>query len=134
MRISGVFLTLLIFSAVSSFFSCASLGKKPLPPGARRAPVQETTVGPEREASNALIEQGKSKLEAGHYDKAFDFFQESVNVDPTNGVGFYYLAYVKYKTGEYQEVANFLEKAEALLSSSKEWQERIDLLKGELNR
>ncbi|MBI2982521.1 MAG: hypothetical protein HYY44_09590 [Deltaproteobacteria bacterium] len=123
----------LLFLIFFFIFSCASLGKKPLPPGARRAPVTESQIGPERAASNAMIEKGEAKLRSGEYERAFDLFQEAVNFDPNNGVGFYYLAYVKYKTGEYDQVPNFLAKAEALLSSSKEWMERINLLKQDTN-
>src|SRR3989338_4988602 len=100
--------------------SCATRPgpKRPkAPPGSREPPVtRQAEETPERRASNALIEQGTGILERGLYDRAADLFQEAVSVDPTNGAGYYYLALVKLKTGEYGGVEGFLEKAESLLA------------------
>lgn len=104
------------------------------PPGSREPPVvavpKEETA--ERVASNALIEEGVRSLDRGLYDRSADLFQESVTVDPSNGVGYYYLALVKTRTGEYGEVGGLLEKAESLLDPS--WRERLDELKEEFNQ
>ncbi len=95
----------------------------------RRAPVSQPKPGPERQASHAMIETGKGFLEQGLFDQAADRFQEAANVDPTNGVAFYYLALVKYRTGDYESVGDFLEKAEALLGEDREWAEKLEILR-----
>lgn len=89
---------------------------------------------PERAASSALIEEGKLALERGLYDRSLDRFQEAVTLDPSNGVGFYYLAFVKLRTGEYGEVWGLLEKAESLLTGNAEWILKIEELKQELHQ
>lgn len=128
----------MIVLCLVGFLAACAVKKKPerpkLPPGSREPPItapqQEET--PERRASNALVEEGQTALGRGQYDQAADLFQESVTVDPTNGAGYYYLALVRFKTGEYGEAWDFLEKAETLLPSDPEWLERIELLKRDL--
>jgi tetratricopeptide (TPR) repeat protein len=119
--------------------SCASKRKpeRPkLPPGSREPPISAPTeeLTPERKASNALIDEGQQALDRGLYDRAADLFQESVAVDPTNGAGYYYLALVKLKAGEYGEAWDFTEKAETLLPKDSDWIEKIEALRQELNR
>ena len=71
------------------------------------------------------------------FDSAENSFQEAINIDPTNGIAYYYLAKVKYETAFFQQAMGILDKAEDLLSASKEWMEAIsilrDLIKSELN-
>lgn len=103
------------------------------PPGSREPPVtQPAEETPERMASSALIERGQEALEGGRHDQAADLFQEAVSVDPSNGVGYYYLALVKLRTGEYGEVWGLIEKAESLLGEEGEWPEKLETLKREL--
>ena len=103
-----------------------------IPRGSRGAPVTSLPQkGPKREASDALIQKGKAFLDAGLFDRAADTFQEAVNVDPSIGAGFYYLAFVKYRTGEYGAVWDFLEKAEALLGNDPAWKNQLEELKME---
>lgn len=94
------------------------------------APEEEET--PERAASNALVEEGKTAFERGSLDRAGDVFQEAVSVDPTHGVPYYYLALVKMKSGEYGGVWGFLEKAEDLLARKPEWTAKLKSLREEL--
>lgn len=89
---------------------------------------------PERTASNSLVEEGEQALDHGFYDRSADFFQEAVKTDPSNGVGYYYLALVKFRTGEYGEVSGFLEKASALLANDTAWSEKIDSLRQDLQQ
>lgn len=124
---------------ISVLVACAPKKKpeypKP-PPGSRQPPVTAPSEvdTPERSASDALVEEGRQALDHGLYDRSADLFQEAVTVDPTNGAGYYYLALVKFKTGEYGEVWDLLEKAETLLAKDPEWIEKIEELKQELNR
>lgn len=113
-------------------FACAG-GHKRLPRGAKAPPVVERKAGPERGASDSLVEAGRVYLDQALYDRASDTFQEAANIDPTNGAAFYYLALVKSRTGDYDQVWDFLEKAEALLSGDEDWTERLESLRREVH-
>ncbi len=93
----------------------------------------EREAGPERRASGSLVEGGRAYLDHGLFDRAADTFQQAANLDPTNGAAFYYLALVKYRMGEYGEVWDYLEKAEALLAGGKHWAEKLEELRREVN-
>ncbi len=106
-----------------------------LPPGTRVPPVTSPSgseISPEREASNAVIEEGKGLMERGQYDRAADRFQEAVAVDSTNGAAYYYGALVKTRSGEYGDAWGFLEKAEQLLAGDAAWTEKLQQLRDEL--
>ena len=125
-RLGVFFLMLMLVPA------CAGRGKR-LPRGTKAPPVMEREAGPERRASESLVEAGGAYLEHGLFDRAADTFQEAANLDPTNGAAFYYLALVKYRMGEYGEVWDYLEKAEALLSGDRDWSERLESLRREVH-
>lgn len=107
-----------------------------IPPGSRRPrdASSDDPATPQRLASNALIENGNKALNQGQHDRAVDFFQEAVSVDATNGAGYYYLALVKSRTGEYGGAWDYLEKAQSLLSGQEEWTLKLEDLKKELNQ
>jgi tetratricopeptide (TPR) repeat protein len=116
--------------------SCApkTRPERPRTPPEYRTPPTESPEGemtPERSASEALIEEGLSIFNQGLYDQAADLFQQAVTVDPSNGAGYYYLAIVKLRTGEYGEAEGLLEKAELLLSHNPLWTERLEELRQE---
>ena len=104
------------------------------PEGSREPPITTPAeeLTPERMASNSLIEEGEQALERGLNDRAADLFQQSITVDPTNGAGYYYLAFVKTKSGEYGEAWDLFEKAESLLSRDPDWTSKLDDLRQEL--
>ena len=110
----------------------AGRGRSSHEPPVKGNAASEST--PERRASNDYLEQGQRVFNGGAYDRAADLFQEAVTVDPTNGAGYYFLALVKTKTGEYGEAAEFLEKAEALLPEDSEYKEKSNQLKEELQK
>jgi tetratricopeptide (TPR) repeat protein len=78
------------------------------------------------------VEEGKISLGQKRFDEATEKFQEAVNIDPRNGEAFYYLALVKYEKGEYDQVMNFLTKAEALLKNDSKWASEIGRLRKEV--
>lgn len=90
--------------------------------------------GPARDASNAVLEEGKGALEQGDLERAADNFQEAVTLDPTNGAGFYYLALLHFKKGEYDQSAVFLEKADSLLAGQEDWIIPLEELKRDLSQ
>ncbi len=115
---------------ISSFLAgCVS------PKGAMKTPSHPTGVevsAPERRASDALIEEGIRTMDNGRYDRAADLFQEAITIDSTNGAGYYRLAFVKVKMGEYGEARGLLEKAEHLLAGDSEWKTKLEELRAEL--
>jgi len=76
------------------------------------------------------MDDGRQKMSLGEFDPAKRSFQEAINIDPANGIAYYYLARSKFELGEYQQALGVLDKAEELLSGSKEWEETIQTLKG----
>ena len=116
--------TLSIF-LIGGLIFCSCAGKKP---GTYRKEGKSPPLtspsqvpGPGRDASNAVLEEGKGALEQGDLERAADNFQEAVSLDPSNGAGFYYLARLHFKNGEYEEAKQLLEKAETLLKGDEEW-------------
>lgn len=89
---------------------------------------------PQRAASNALVDNGNQALDQGQHDRAIDLFQEAVSVDPTNGAGYYYLALVKSRTGEYGGAWGYLEKAQSLLLGQAAWAPKLEELRKELSQ
>lgn len=118
--------------------SCASFqsSRHSTVPGSRNPPVSKSSeeMTPERKASDVLVEQGQAALNEGRYDHAADLFQESISVDPSNGIGYYSLAAVKFQSGEYGDVWNLLDKAELLLSNQPEMLEKIQTLRLEVQK
>lgn len=96
--------------------------------------IEGEEESPEREASNALIEQGQVSFQRGLYDQAAGTFQEAVTVDATNGAGYYWLALTKLRSGEYGEAEGLIEKALTLLSRRPEWAERLEELQREFHQ
>lgn len=129
----------LVIAILGACLSCAMPPKKPSrpkpPPGSRMPPVTSPSSGTsaQRSASESLIQQGTQAMDQGRYEESTDLFQEAVSVDPSHGAGYYHLALVKFKTGEWEEASNLLEKAETLLAEEAGWTERLEELKRQLH-
>ena len=99
-------------------------------------PVSVAPVGgvesPERKASMRLVYRGKGFLDEHDLQGAATSFRDALNVDGTNGIAFYYLAYVYAGLGKRELALGLLDKADALLSANEEWMKRISGLKEEL--
>lgn len=68
---------------------------------------------------------GKEYLDSGEAGKAVHTFQEAVNVDPENGVAWFYLALGLYRTDSFEEAIGLLDKADTLLAPYPEWHEEV---------
>jgi len=90
----------------------------------------EAASTPKARAAAGVIESGRRELVAGNYEKAEGFFQEAINIDPDNGISYYYLARAKFELGQYQQAGGVLDKAERLLQGSPAWLEAIEVLRG----
>jgi tetratricopeptide (TPR) repeat protein len=91
------------------------------------SPVMAT---PQARASARLIDGGRQKMTAGQFDQAERSFQEAINIDPSNGIAYYYLARARFELGQGPQALGVLDKAEELLSGSAEWSEAVQTLKG----
>ncbi len=122
------FLLMVLLSG--SLLSCA--GKKGPTHAETRPGETQREATPARQASDASVEEGKKLLDQGILDRAADSFQEAVTIDPTNGVGFYYLTLVNFKQGKYDDAKALLDNARSLLSHRPEWSEPLDQLTRDL--
>ena len=95
-----------------------------------KAPEEVAT--PERAASERLVEKGIAMLDEGGFQRAANLFRDAVNIDTTNGVAYYYLAFARSRLDEREVALGLLDKAEALLSYDEDWVKRIDELRAEL--
>lgn len=85
---------------------------------------------PKARASLKMVEIGRAQLANENFAQAGAVFQDAINVDPTNGIAYYYLAKAKYELGDTEQALGVLDKAEQLLSGSKEWMEAVSALRG----
>lgn len=79
-----------------------------------------------------LIDKGRVFLDENDLPKATAMFRDAVNVDPSNGVAYFYLASVDAKVGLRDVALGLLDKAEALLGADEEWMNKINDLRSEL--
>jgi tetratricopeptide (TPR) repeat protein len=89
---------------------------------------------PKGKASGKLLEEGRRQLAQGDFEAADHSFQEAINIDPTSGIAYYYLAKAKYEQGQLEQASGVLDKAEELLAGSKEWMEAISILRKMISR
>ncbi|MBI2091552.1 MAG: tetratricopeptide repeat protein [Deltaproteobacteria bacterium] len=84
---------------------------------------------PKAKASSTLLEDGRREFAQENFEAAERSFQEAINIDPANGIAYYYLAKTKYAQGQFEQASGVLDKAEELLAGSKEWMEAISILR-----
>lgn len=94
---------------------------RPAPPPA--------VITPQRKASQRTVQKGITDLNAENYEQALQTFQDAVNIDPSNGVAYYYLAMANNHLEEKETALGLLDKAEALLQYEPEWIEKIEELR-----
>ena len=76
-----------------------------------------------------MVEDGRRLLVLSEGPSASLAVQEAINVDPKNGIAYYYLAKAKFELGENVQASGVLDKAEELLQGSKDWMEAISILR-----
>lgn len=105
----------------------------PSPAPAQRANVRPSTkdaVTPQRQASMKLVAKGKELLDRRDPEQAANVLMNAVNVDPSNGVAYYYLAVANEEMGQHDVAMGLCDKAEALLGADDAWLVRINQLRG----
>ena len=83
---------------------------------------------PKAKASANMVEAGRRELANANFEPAERIFQEAINIDPSNGVAYYYLARAQFELGLFGQSSGVLDKAEELLAGSKEWMEAVATL------
>lgn len=138
-------LTIVLLLALAGVVGGCAKEPKPahkrLPPRERQEPkdairpyeqAAPAPVTPARQASNRLVEKGKSLLDAGALERAQATLRDAVNVDAGNGVAYYWLAIAQGRLGETDAALGLLDKADAMLSRDPEWSEKIDQARKDL--
>lgn len=104
-------------------------------PGVKKEVIRKESASsvyattPKSRASSKMVETGRGHLAAGNFSDAERVFQDAVNVDPNNGIAYYYLAKTKFELGQFVPANGLLDKAEALLAGSEEWTEAVEVLR-----
>lgn len=94
-------------------------------------PPVERVGTPKRSASRSLIEEGNSLLKQKDYDKALRLFENAIQVDPENGIAYFYAAKANVLRGKPESALGFLDKAQLLMGHDEKWQQKIDELRSE---
>ena len=89
---------------------------------------------PARKASMDVVNQGKEHLQGKKYDKALASFREAIIIDSTNGIAYYFMGKTRYYLDQYDEALGILDKAEALLCTSEQWVNAINLLRTKIEK
>jgi tetratricopeptide (TPR) repeat protein len=101
------------------------------PPGAMPEPSVAKPVSPEiqgdpREiASLQLTDQGRILLEQGKADEAITVLERALNLYPTNGRNYYYLAEAWLLKNDALQAKEWNRLAEMYLSDDKDWLEKV---------
>jgi len=94
-------------------------------------PPVERVGTPKRSASRSLIDEGISLLQQKDYDKALRSFENAIQVDPENGIAYFYAAKANVQRGKPESALGFLDKAELLMGHDEKWKQKIDELRTE---
>ena len=140
MKIKIHFLILLIISALSincSQFSKKHFYKKPKPKTTYESVETTQNLNEEEKqktynAAKALVEQGLEDYKKKDYEAAEWSFEEAININPSYGPAYYWLARIQYKIGSKQASLNNLKRARENLRHNKLWILRINEFEGHI--
>lgn len=78
-------------------------------------------LSPRAQASLQLTEQGRIFLEEGKINDAITTLEQAINLNPNNGLNYYYLSEAWLSRGEFEQAAEINRLAELYLKESPEW-------------
>lgn len=99
-------------------------------PASQQPPEDVST--PQRAASTQLVDRGLEFMDAKNYELAGVRFQDAINIDPRNGIAYYYLALTDYYMGQNDTALGLLDKAKSLMGHDEKWSERIENLRASI--
>jgi tetratricopeptide (TPR) repeat protein len=99
------------------------------PPVVIEPPVVQKQPGPRAVASLRFTEQARILIEKREIDEALRVLERAVNINPSNGQSYYYLAECWILKGNHAQAAEFNRLAERFLSKDPEWMKRVRLQK-----
>jgi tetratricopeptide (TPR) repeat protein len=89
-------------------------------------------LSPHAQASLQLTEQGRSLLENGKANDAIRTLERAINLNPTNGLNYYYLSEAWLFKGKFKQAEEFNNLAEIYLEASPEWALRVRAQRGRI--
>jgi tetratricopeptide (TPR) repeat protein len=89
-------------------------------------------LSPHAQASLQLTEQGRSLLENGKANDAISTLERAINLNPTNGLNYYYLSEAWLFKGNFNQAEEFNSLAEIYLKASPEWALRVRSQRGRI--
>jgi tetratricopeptide (TPR) repeat protein len=94
------------------------------PPREER-PATPKQPGPRLVASLQLTEQARMLIEQNEIDQALRVLERAVNINPSNGQSYYYLAECWILKGKHAQASEFNRLAERFLGKDSEWMKRV---------
>lgn len=117
------------FFLVLALSACAAVPQAPSSPPSQPSPSSEPTSpqvdSPRTVASLRLTEQARALLESGKVDEAMTILERAMNVNPSNGQTYYYLAEAWLKKGNLSQAKEFNRLAAMYLRNEPEWVNRV---------
>lgn len=92
----------------------------------RASDVTNVETDTRHSPAESLVKNGIQKLKAEALDEAQWQFEQAINIDPSFGPAYYWLARVRSKFSEFSQALDLLDKAASLLKDSAAWVERIE--------
>lgn len=117
--------------------ACAIVPQSPSSPSSLPSPSSKQTVqdrdqaplpqddSPRAVASLRLMEQARVLLESGKVDDAITTLERAMNVNPSNGQNYYYLAEAWLKKGNPSQAREFNRLAAMYLRDEPDWMNRV---------
>ncbi|RPJ20768.1 MAG: hypothetical protein EHM26_04950 [Desulfobacteraceae bacterium] len=125
------------FSLCLALTACAIVPQAPTPSPSPPSPSSAPTVqkrdqtppsqddSPRAVASLRLTEQARVLLESGKVDDAITTLERAMNVNPSNGQNYYYLAEAWLKKGNSSQAREFNRLAAMYLKDEPGWMNRV---------
>lgn len=114
-----------VSGCATSFYVPTPVSRKDQPARTGLSGKGSDDLSPRAQASLQLTEQGRVLLESGRPDDAIGVLEQSINLDPENGLNYYYLSEAWIFKGRVGQAEEFNALAELYLEASPEWRLRV---------
>lgn len=100
---------------------------------AEKKELREGKPRPREVASLHLTGQGQMLLESGKVDEAIGVLERAVNISPSNGINYYYLAEAWLRKGNVMQAREWNRLAGMYLAGDSEWSPRVYEQRGRIS-